>query len=80
MKTSEFRGIKMAKDLIETDLGKYAKVKVSVGEGNLNAVLAVPVSSLLDEAGKKVKEAIPGQVDDAIIDLVIATLKGVLAA
>lgn len=70
----------MAKDLIETDLGKYAKVKVSVGEGNLNAVLAVPVSSLLDEAGKKVKEAIPGQVDDAIIDLVIATLKGVLAA
>ena len=65
----------MEKELFEKQLGAIASVSVGLKEGGLVAEIRVPVAALLDVAAAKVKAAIPGQVDDVIIDLVINTAK-----
>lgn len=65
-------------DLIHKDLGQYAKADLVLKEGSLVASISVPVIALMDELAAKVKAAIPGQVDDAIIDLVMAAAKAEL--
>ncbi len=63
----------------EKDLGKYAKLDVGVKGGEIVASVSVPLVALLDEAAAKAKIAIPGQIDDVMIDLFMVALKAELS-
>ncbi len=65
----------MEKELFEKNLGNIAKLEVAFKEGSLQASVSMPVMELLDLAAAKVKAKIPGQVDDAIIDLIMKVAK-----
>lgn len=64
----------MDKEFFEKDLGSVAKVDVGLKSGSLVASFELPLVAILQAGATKVKAAIPGQVDDAIIDLIVNTL------
>lgn len=64
-------------EFIDKQLGPV-HVDVGFKEGALVAEVKLPLSDLLDQLAAKVKAAIPGQIDDAIIDVVVAALKAEL--
>jgi hypothetical protein len=66
-------------ELVQKDLGKYAKVDVAVEAGALKASISVPVIGLVKEAADLAKAKIPGTIDDMVIDAILAELTVLLA-
>lgn len=64
-------------ELVQKQLGPVA-VDVALKDGALVAELKIPLADLLDMGAAKVKAAIPGQIDDAVIDVVVSALKAEL--
>ncbi len=65
--------------IVHTNLGNIGEADVEVKDGALVASIKVPFIALLDGLAAKAKAAIPGQIDDAIFDLVLSALKAELA-
>lgn len=65
----------MDKELFSKQLGDIALIAVDVTAGSLIAKVEVPLIDVLTMLLNKVKVAIPGQIDDMVIDLIIATVK-----
>lgn len=70
-------------ELIQKDLGALAKLDLALEGGVLIAKESISIIPIIldwiDKGAASVKATIPGQVDDAIIDLVVSTLKAELA-
>ena len=62
-------------ELLHKDLGSVASVDLEVVDGALVAAVKVPFIAVLEALAVKAKAAIPGVVDDALFDAVIAALK-----
>jgi hypothetical protein len=64
-------------EIVGKQLGPVA-LDLSLKDGALVGEVKLPVVELLDLGAAKVKAAIPGQIDDAVIDVVVAALKAEL--
>ncbi len=65
-------------DIIEKQLGKYGKAEVDLEGGELVAKLSIPVIALVKEAAVIVKAKIPSQLDDMIIDALLAEIENLI--
>lgn len=64
-------------ELLQKQLGPVA-LDLAIKEGKFVVSGELPLIALMDALADKVKAAIPGKVDDAIIDLVMSTAKAEL--
>lgn len=71
---------------MEKQLGPEAKASLEVVDGKVvvsikydgaQASALASVSLSIEEYAKMLKEAIPGQIDDMVIDLLVAALKSI---
>ena len=65
-------------DIIEKQLGKYGKAEVDLEGGELVAKVSIPVIALVKEAAVIVKAKIPSQLDDMIIDALLAEIENLI--
>lgn len=65
-------------DIIEKQLGKYGKAEVDLEGGELVAKVSIPVIALVKEAAVIVKAKIPSQLDDMIIDALLAEIEALI--
>ncbi len=66
-------------EILQKDLGKFAKVDIALKDGALEAVVSVPVIALVKEAAELAKAKIPGTIDDMVIDAILAEVQVLLA-
>lgn len=69
-------------DIINKDLGPvHADLSLQGSDLVIEAKISViePALKLIDAVASKIKAAIPGQVDDALIDMVVVALKAEIA-
>lgn len=66
-------------EILQKDLGKYAKVDIALKDGALQASISVPVIALVKEAAVVAKAKIPGSIDDMVIDAILAEVEVLLA-
>ncbi len=64
-------------EFLDKQLGPV-HLEIGIKEGGLAVEVSLPIVALLDLGAAKVKAAIPGQIDDAVIDVVVAALKAEL--
>lgn len=62
-------------EIVEKDLGKYLKVGAQTVAGKMEAKISIDAAALLDDAAANIKGKIPGNLEDGIVDTVVAELK-----
>jgi hypothetical protein len=67
--------INMSQEIVHKELGEFAGVDVKIEAGKLIASAQINLDALIDAGVAKAKAAIPGQVDDAIFDMIAAKIK-----
>ncbi len=60
---------------LEKELGNIASVELGLENGEVVAKVKLHAFALLDIAAAKVSAAIPGQIDDAIVNLFVKVAK-----
>lgn len=70
----------MSHQIIKEEYLKYIAVEAKIEAGKLQAAVGVDLSGMLDDAAQKAKDAIPGDIDNALIDMFLAKLKETLLA
>ena len=66
------------KEVFEKQIGEYVKVEVVAAAGELKAIQSVNLGKILDDAAAKVKEKIPGSVEEPFVDGIVAQLKAAI--